>query len=63
MKYIHKCAYCSRKADAKYRGEYFCNDCKKFMRRKKVKSFLGKEQIVFSFGDFRVSHDILVKLK
>lgn len=63
MKYNHKCAYCSRKADNKYRGEYFCNDCKKFMRRKKVECFMGKEQIVYSFGNFRIYHDILVKLK
>lgn len=63
MKYINKCAYCSREADTKYRGEYFCNDCKKFMKRKKIESFMGKEQIVYSFGNFRVYHDILVKLK
>jgi len=46
MKYSHKCAYCSRKADNKFRGQHFCNDCKKFMRRKRVKSFLGKEKLV-----------------
>lgn len=46
MKYTNKCAYCSRKADTKWRGEHFCSDCKKFMRRKKINSFLGKEKLV-----------------
>ena len=45
MKYQNKCAYCNRNADNKWRGEYFCNDHKKFMRRKKIESFLGKERI------------------
>ena len=45
MKYQNKCAYCSRKADSRWRGEYFCSDHKKFMRRKKIESILGKERI------------------
>lgn len=49
MKYLHKCAYCSRKADNKFRGQYFCNDHKKFIRRKKINAFLGKERIVGCF--------------
>lgn len=63
MKYNNKCSYCSRKADGKYRGQYFCNDCKKFMKRKKVQSFLGKERLVFSLGKFRVYRDFPVYLK
>ena len=46
MKFARKCAYCSRRADTRWRGEHFCNDCKKFMRRKKITAFMGKERIV-----------------
>lgn len=50
MKYQNKCAYCSRKADKKFRGEYFCNDCAKMIRRKKINAFLGKEKLVATIG-------------
>ena len=72
MKYLNKCAYCGRCADDKWRGEYFCNDHKKFMRRKKIESFLGKERIAGAipcsdFGDSRkvlnIYTDIPVYLK
>lgn len=63
MKYLHKCAYCSKKADGKWRGQYFCNDHKKFMRRHKVESFMGKERIVYTFDKFHIYYDIPVYLK
>ena len=63
MKYPHKCAYCSKKADEKWRGQYFCNDHKKFMRRHKVESFMGKERIVGVIDKFRIYCDIPVYLK
>lgn len=46
MKYTHKCAYCSRKADSKFRGQFFCSDHKKMIRKRKINSFLGKEKLV-----------------
>lgn len=48
MKYRNKCAYCSRKADRRWRGQYLCEDCQKFMRRKKIVGFMGKERLVMS---------------
>ena len=64
MKYSNKCSYCSRKAERKFRGEYFCSDCLKFVKRTKLTSFHGKPRLLFNLGSgLRVYKDIPVRLK
>ncbi len=64
MKYLHKCAFCGCKADKKYRGEWFCGEHAKMMRRLKIDVFLGKERLIWTLAPgVGVYRDIVVKLK
>ena len=64
MKYMHKCTCCHRKATGrKYKGRYFCDDCKKRVRKDKPK-YVWTDKLVYTLGPgCAIYSDYPVKLK
>lgn len=62
MKYKHKCICCGKKAEKKFRGKYFCNDCEREVRRSKT-NIIWVEKHIFSIGNVKIYVDRPVKLK
>ena len=62
MKFRHKCISCGKEAHKKFRGRYFCTDCKRKYRRSKESRVLVEKHIL-SIGNVGIYIDVPVKLK